>query len=434
MLKRLLEENIFKEIYKTNTFRQTAITFSGTILNGILGIAFYIITARILGPASYGLLGITLTTLALVADLGDFGTNTGLVRFISKYVRLDPDRAYRFQNLGIKIKLYASFIIIATGYLTSSFLANNIFNKPEIIIPLRIAFLGVLTTLLFSFTTASLQSMQKFWTWSGVQIFTNLLRLIIVLVLFYFGIRNPNATLVAYIAMPLVGFFIGLYFIPINFIRVKSTPSDVKEFIKYSKWVGVFLIISSLGSRLDSLISARLLTFTELGIYAAATQLVFVFPQLISAIGTVISPKFSSMGSFDSMLKYYKKLQIFVIALSLIGLFAIPLGYIIIPLLYGVKYTGIIPVFSVLVIAMLVFLISTPIHNVIIYYYSHPKLFFRISAIHLIIIAIAGWVLIGKYGILGGAFAVLIAQIMDFIIPAVWLYRKIRNNISQPIN
>jgi len=60
-----------KSIFATATFKQSGITFSGTIVNGVLGAAFYILVARFLGPSSYGLLAVTIASLTLVSDIGD---------------------------------------------------------------------------------------------------------------------------------------------------------------------------------------------------------------------------------------------------------------------------------------------------------------------------------------------------------------------------
>ena len=98
-----------KSIFATATFRQSGITFTGTLINGVLGAVFYILVARFLGPASYGLLAVTITVLTLVADIGDLGTDTGLVRFVGKFINTDKLKAYRFLKLGLKVKLLVIF-------------------------------------------------------------------------------------------------------------------------------------------------------------------------------------------------------------------------------------------------------------------------------------------------------------------------------------
>ncbi|MBI2600214.1 oligosaccharide flippase family protein, partial [Candidatus Daviesbacteria bacterium] len=62
---------MLKEIFSTATWKQSQITVIGTIINGVLGALFYILLARILGPAEFGILTVSLTTLVLIADMAD---------------------------------------------------------------------------------------------------------------------------------------------------------------------------------------------------------------------------------------------------------------------------------------------------------------------------------------------------------------------------
>jgi O-antigen/teichoic acid export membrane protein len=243
-------------IVSTSTFRQSGITFFGTFINGILGAGFYIVSARILGPSLFGVLSIAIVTLALVADIGDLGTNTGLTRFVSKYAQDDPEKANRFLRLGLFIKLSVAIFVITIGILLAPFIANKLLTKPELVIPLRISFIGVGTTWLFSFITVALQSFQKFWKWSVIQIFTNFLRLSLVIIFFLVAKVDVNNTLLIYILMPLIGFIVGLTMIPRGFVKAKNEFLLVKEFFQYNKWVAVFIVIAAVGARLDTFISA----------------------------------------------------------------------------------------------------------------------------------------------------------------------------------
>ena len=96
---------LFERVFATVTFRQSSITFTGTFVNGVLGAVFYILAARFLGPANFGLLSVAIAVLTLVSDIGDLGTDTGLVNFVSKYAHKKSTKAKKFLKLGLKIKL-----------------------------------------------------------------------------------------------------------------------------------------------------------------------------------------------------------------------------------------------------------------------------------------------------------------------------------------
>lgn len=413
---------MLKKILSTATFKQSQITIAGTIVNGILGALFYIVLARFLGPADFGLLTVSLAVLVLIADMADVGTNTGLVRFVSANLIDNKEKAYRFLKLSLEIKLIAwvvSFLII---FFSSPFLATQIFHKVELILPLRLIAFGVGGALLFTFATSVLQAYQKYFIWSLVNVITNLSRLLLILILGYYLMLNVENSLLVYIILPLFGFFITLLIIPARKILDAKFEFELsKEFFKYNLPVAIFTIIAAFSARLDTFLNAALLSAREVGIYGAANQLVQVVPQIVGALGLVAAPKFASFQSLNQLLTYFKKFQLLVSGLCLLGILSIPFLVYLIPIIYGQGYQEVVIPFIFLFLAMLVFLFSLPVHISIIFYFSRPDVFIWVSVGHLIIIGGLGYFMISNYGIVGASITVLIGTIFNFICPLVWL-------------
>lgn len=418
--------DLVKNIFATATFKQSSITFMGTVLNGALGAVFYILAARFLGPASFGLMSVAIAALTLISDIGDFGTDTGLVNFVAKYAKSDKNKANRFLKLGLKLKVVVGTIVMVTGLIFADSIAIHIFAKPELAAPLKISFIGVLAILLFSFAIHTFQALQRFWVWSGIQVGTNAFRVLVIFVLLFTGKLNMETTLIAYITMPFLGFLVALALLPKGFLAVKNEKSVAKEFFKYNKWVAAFTLVAAFSSRLDTFMSARLLSLADVGMYAAANRVVQIVPQIVTALGTVIAPKMAEMGSLENLKSYLKKTQLMVLGLAVLGILSIPVVSHLIPLFFGSGYAASVPLFVILLLAMLVFLVSVPIHSAVFYYFSYPKLFFYISIGHIAIIAGLGWRLISAHGAIGAAVAVLIGAVFNFIVPAMWVFGKIR--------
>jgi O-antigen/teichoic acid export membrane protein len=412
-----------KEILKTATFRQSSITFLGTVINGLLGFAFIGITAQLLQPSQYGLFVLTTTILIAISDIFDFGTRSGLVRYVSKYLKENKELAFKFLKFTLEFKLIVAAFVTIGGWFLAPIISINFFGKPELILPLQIGFIGVISLSAFSFSIATLQAFQRFWIWSGIQIGTNLLRLLIIFSLYYVGNLSLENTLITYVLIPFLGFIFSFLFIPRKFLFVKKESGVVSELFNYSKWIGAFVVLAAISARLDVFIVGKLLSTSELGIYGIANQLSMIVPQIVVAISTVIAPKMAQMGTKKELVEYYKKTQLMVLGLAGLGLLGIPISFFVIPLLWQ-AYIGAIPIFAILLIAMLIFLISIPIHSVIIYYFGYPKLFFWLSLGHLLIVAIFGWVLTIKFGLMGAAAAVLIGMVFNFIIPLIWGLKK----------
>ena len=411
---------VVENTIKTETFKQTTITFSATFINGTLGFLFYVVTARFLGPENFGLLIISLTVLALVADIGNFGINAGIVNFVSKNKK-NKEVSMSYLKLGLKLKLLIGIVTLILGFILAPLLCVYVFNKPHLITPLRLAFAGVGTTWLFSFITSYYQSFEKFISWGLIQIFANFLRLFLVLVFVYASILTVNSSMVFYITAPLIGFLLAMSFIPKGFLKVENEDRYFGKFIKFNKWVGLSAIAASLSSKMDTFILATLLGAREVGIYSAAYQIVQVIPQLISALGTVVAPKFASLTNKNEMLMYFKKTQTMVVGVSLLGLLGIPVFKLLIPALMGAKYNDSFPIFSILLIGLLLFLIATPVHNAIIYYYNYPKLLSHIAYINLFILLLLGYFATIKFGIIGMAAITVLLNFLNLIIPSVWM-------------
>lgn len=414
-----------KKIFLTATFKQSSLTMFGTVVNGFLGAIFYILVARYLGPAQFGLFSIATLVLNLISDIGDLGTNTGLVRFVSAHRANDPERAKRFLKLGFEVKLVAAFIVGTFGILLSSWIAIFIFKKPELTPLLRIAFIGISGSLLFSFILSTLQSYERFWSWSLVQVASNMGRVALIIIFYrFFGI-SAIASMGIYAAIPMLGFAGGLFVTSTRFLKVKGETSEIKEFFHYNKWVALFTLIAAFSSRLDSFLTARYLTIFEIGIYAAATRVTQIVPQLVAAISTVIAPKMASIGTRGEFITYMKKTQLFVSAIAFLGILSIPVVTYLIPIIFGDSYKASIPIFIVLLFAMLVLLISIPIHTAVTYYFSYPKLFVWISIGNLIIVSSVGYFLIPRFGVMAAAYSVLLAGIFALVVPGIWVLRKL---------
>lgn len=414
------------EILGTRTVRESGITFIGTFLNGALGLLFYILIARYLGPASFGIFSVSVAALTLVSDIASLGTDTGIVRFVGKYYLTDKVKALRFLKISLEVKIIVWLLVSLLGWLLVPFVAGVLLAKSELVLPLRIAMLGVGSGLLFAFTTNALQAIQRFWVWSILNVLANSIRLLFLFLAFYLAILSPESGIGAYIAAPFIGFLVGFFFLP-NFLGVKGEKSVASELFHYNKWVALFILIAAVSSRLDTFLVTRILTLKDVGIYSVASSLSGIVPQIVYAIGAVVAPKLAGFDNKDKAISYLTKLQLFVSFLCVVGIaVGIPLAYLIIPQFYGPAYLPSIGPFIILLFAQAIFLFSVPAHTSVFYYFARPSLFVWISLGHLMIIGGLGYILISQLSYTGAALTVLIGTIFNFVVPATWVLYKFR--------
>ena len=314
-----------------------------------------------------------------------------------------------------------------TVYLLAPFLAVQVFQKESLLLPLRLVSFGIGGALLFTFATSALQAFQKYFLWSLINIFTNALRLVVILILGYLSSLNIESSLLTYIALPFFGFFVALLLIPTRqFMQTKGEFSLSKSLFKYNISVAIFTMIAAFSARLDTYLNAALLSSREVGIYGAANQLVQIMPQLVSALGLVSSPKFASFTNNNQMLAFFKKFQILVLGLCVLGILTIPASVFLLPVLLGSVYSEAVNPFIFLFLANLIFLFSIPVHHSIIFYFGRPDVFIWVSVGHLLIIGTFGYLLILSFGITGAALAVLAGTVFNFLYPLGWLILKLK--------
>ena len=122
----------------------------------------------------------------------------------------------------------------------------------------------------------------------------------------------------------------------------------------------------------------------------------------------------------------FKKIQLLVLGLSLVIILVIPISFYAIPFLFGATYSKAVIPFIILLLAMVIFLLSVPLHNSIIFYFGRSDIFVWVSIIHLLIIGFVGFFMITNYGVVGTSLTVLIGMIANLLLPLCWFLFKIR--------
>ena len=419
---------LINKIFSTKTFRDSGVTFFGTAINGLIGVIFYILIARYLGPANYGIFAVSITALTLTADVFSLGVGTGIIRFVGKYITTDKEKALRVLKFSLLVNLATWLLVLVLGWCLMPLLAIYGFQKPELVWPLRLSMIGVGGALLNSFVTNTFQALQRYWKWMSVNVLGNLLRLALLLGLVYFGWLTPPAGVVVYLLPLFAGFLVGLVFLP-NFwqVSLRGQAGLARELFSFNKWISLFIVVTAVSSRLDTFLASKFLDFYEVGIYSVAVSLTGIVPQVVYALGAVVAPKLAGFNDRATVIKYFRKLQLFVLGLSVVGVIVgVGLSKIVIPGFYGEVYAPSFEPFVVLLISQAVFLLAVPIHTVVMYYFARSDVFVWTSLVHLLIIFSLGYWGVVNYGYMGLAGAMLVGNIFNLILPGVWLWSQLK--------
>ena len=415
-----------KEIFLTKTFRHSSITLVSTAINGVLGAVFYFLLARFLGSSEFGVFTIFTTSIALLTGIIDIGSDQGIIRFVPKY-KDNPEVQNKLIKLSLAIKLISGLSVFFLIFIFSGGIASMVFGKSELTSIVVLIGFGVLTQILFSFSTSLSQALEKYFLWGGLFIGTNLVRLLTVLILFKFQSLNAHSSGILYLTLPLLGFLFSFLFFDKKFLFSKGTSSYLPELFKFNKWVSAFVIVSTIGSRLEVFFTARYLSLASLGVYGLASQVAQILPQLTSAIGAVTSPKFASLNTNEQNFTYTMKSVVFTSALATASsIVLLILGQLVFKFA-GQDFNGAFVPFVILLVSMAMFFSTSPIRDSILYYFSKPKFFFHLGVVHIFLITVLSMILIPRYLILGTSLAVLIGQIF-ISLTSIWYFFRLSKN------
>lgn len=412
-----------KKIFEIQTLRQAAVTSVATFLASGLGAVFYLLLAKILGPAEYGLFFLAMATLAVVTSVADLGLGPSLVRFVGANRQ---NRQYLpFVNLALKTKFISGLLVTITFAGLSSFLARYVFYQPALSSLLLLVGIGVLSQLLFFLPLAVFQGLQRFWLWGGFQVGVNALRLFLLVPFIIFFHLTTFQSLLVFVAAYIVGFGISLFWMDKGLITSNATNPQIKSFWSFNKWTALTGVLMAAANRVDIFLTGRFLSLAQVGIYSLATIMVAFLPQLAGAIGAVTTAKFASFHDPESPKKYLGKAVLFVGGISvLVALAMIPVAIIVIRFAGKSDYTAAFVPFVILLVGLVIFLFTNPIRDSLMYYHAKPQFFFWLSLGQAIIVFLVGWNLIPLWGVMGASLSFVTGQI--FVAgTSIWYYRKI---------
>ncbi|MEX2027928.1 MAG: oligosaccharide flippase family protein [Candidatus Curtissbacteria bacterium] len=395
----------------SDTGRDTSVVFTGTLLNVIAGGLFFIVVPRLLGPADYGLFSVVISTCLMVAAIANFGLDTGILRFAAKNNSV----------LGFAFKIYLALGVLAAvlGFLLAPTLAG-LLGHPQITSLLRVGFTGVIFLLLTNFFVAALQSRGEFVKASIVNISSNLSRLLILGIGYYFFSVNLPFLTAVFFFVTIISVVIGTAYQPLN---LSGATTAKKEFFKYNFWIAGALVISAIP--FDSYLLLKFASPAALGLYAAPFKILTFAYQFGGNFTRVLASRYSSFDTKKKAIEFSKKTLIFP------GIFILGLIILIVlaPLLvqiFGSQFQDSAPVMRILSIGFIFFFISTIPSAFILYYLGKSNVSFVITAIRYISFIILLTLLVPVGQAQGAALAFSLTELLSLILMSSYAFYEIR--------
>lgn len=398
--------NYFKKVISlvgSTTAKDTFTLFFGNTLSAFLGFLFTLVVARALSVSDFGIFSAATNLVVILISLTDLGISTGAVSFVSSNIAKGKHKlANSYIKAATVIRFAVTFsvslvVILFSKVITSKFLASS---DPTIAIMVGLVTLSFALPMLFPFI---LQAKKKFVASIVADNVLYIVRLVIAFAFAYFGSLAINNSLFSFVIGAVVGTIVGLILIKPNFLKLKPNINIYKKLFRFSGWIGVNRIISSISGRLDIQMLIIFAGATTTGLYSIPSRLASFVVVLASSFSAVLAPRMSGFNDKEKEKEYIKKATYALIPITAGLVFWIIVARPFITILFGQKYLDAVPIFQALTASMIPFIFTAPSVTAIIYsirktVYIGAYSFFQIAAIFIL-----NYIFIPKYGAIGPA-------------------------------
>lgn len=319
---------------------------------GAKAIAFAtsIILAHSLGADSFGQISLFTATMLITWQVPQ-AFDTAFIR----YAKATDSKEDLHQSLraATRLKFIFAFFSIAAAF-PIAFLVNHFSEEAAHNGSLVSA--GIICGSMLSFVSSLANIMrvrEQFAKYSLVQGFYNLAILLAIVVLVYvIKAAYIQNVLRIYMVMAFI-FGGGSIFIVCKFSGnpFKASPDAKKAIFNFGKWVFLVTVAFFLASRIDILTLPYFISYSDVGIYSAALQLILVISMLNSSMSTVFMPRsIKAVQSRESLIGYFKEsaIPIGVVLGGIVFLYSIaPLCF---RILFPPEYSPATDIFRILLI------------------------------------------------------------------------------------
>jgi O-antigen/teichoic acid export membrane protein len=391
-----------------------------------------IFTARLLGPAAYGLYSIGWMILRVVIELSTLGLQHGVIKFGSEYWKKDELKLKNilFQSVGYSI--ISSTIFGVLLFFSAPWIADNLFKKPELEIVIRvigtaIPFMGALRVSAAG-TRVSQDTRYSVMTEDIGRPAINL-SLFVGFFLAGWGLLGAlwSITLSAIIAVLWAVYSLRKLF-PASFSLPIRTTERGSALIMFSVPTALTGFLYILGNQIDRFFVGIFLPNASVGIYQAMAQVSILFAMILGAFNAIFAPMiadFYHQGQMSRLERMYRITTKWALYLS------IPVFLVILlqpselmGILFGELYTEDTIPLIILSLGQL-FNVATGSVGFLLIMTGRQNHWLLLSIMMVALSGVLSILLIPAYGLIGASLATTVSLLTVFSFGLIDIYRSI---------
>jgi len=403
--------------------------FSSTVLQAIA----VMITARFLGSVNYGQLTVAMIPISIASLFNNPGVHSGLIRYIAQFRSENRKGDIRPILLsGLFVNTMISTFLVLIIFMSSGYLANDIFNQPEIQPLIQIASINVIALSLIVTSKGIFVGFEKMEFISLSNIVQSILRSILAPLLVFMGL-GPMGAALGNTSSLVITVALGLVLTTTIYRQTENGESSLG--FKESSWL---LLTFGLPIFLSAIFSGALLQFYKflmalhidtfsIGNYQAAINFSGLVSFLTMPISTVLFPLFSKFNEnqkkelglvYKNSIKYASLMSIPVIMVLI--LLAGPL----VNILYGNSYPDTAFYLQLYCINFLFIGLGRNCHSNLLKGQGKTKVILQNKVIDACLGIPLGLILIPRYGIVGLILSAMIPSKISLFRSIWWIFRN----------
>ncbi len=403
-----------KKFAFTDTAKDTYIIFSGNLLSAFLGFAYTLVAARALTIYDFGVLSAVINLVYLLSSLTDLGISNGIVNFVSKHKTDGKSKeADEYIKSALLIRLGAVILVGVIFLVNPLFFAKKFMATDNKVVTFW-AVASFIAFIFYNFFPYILQAKREFFKSALVENSYGFLRLFLALVFILLGTANLSSMLFSFTFANLGPLLFGIIFVGLGFLFTKPNLNTYINLLVFSGWLGIGRMLNSISGRLDLQMLASMKGAFDAGIYSVPSRLTLFIIVLAGSFSAVLAPRLSSFGNKEKERSYIFKATLALLPVVGGVLIWILIAHPFIVFLFGEKFAVSVPVFRLLALSTIPFLMTAPATTAIIYAMRKTLYVGFMAFPQMILIFLLNYYFIPKYGVLGPAYTLIIVNTLVF--------------------
>lgn len=396
--------------------KETTISFVGMVYGQFIRYMFTVVMTRLVGVGYLGLysLGFSITTIATV--IGKVGMDVGLMRFISrKNLKEDTIRIKSDIYSTLKIGIIISIVVMIIQIIVSKWLVEDFFHESSLLRTILIV--NAIAIPLVTITTISIHATQGFQLLKYkifVEYILNPTLLLVSVIFVYLLFSAELAIMVPYLFAGIITSIMASIFLnKVSGVNVtKLFKADCNnEILMFSLPIMFTVILGTMLHWMDVIMIGYFADSETVGLYHPIVRTAGIQNSILIAFSGIFTPMFSKYYAVDEKQKME---HIYRLVTRWILTFIVPIFIFIllfskkIMLLFGAEFLGVSHILIVLSVGTSVFAVLG-ISSSALVVSGYQKLNFINAFVATVLNITLNIILIPRYGILGAAWATLIA-------------------------